>query len=67
MKVFNTVALVLTVIGGINWGLIGIFDYNLVDSVFGAGSVLAKIIYIVVGITAVWTLATLFMKPMDKE
>ena len=67
MKVFNTIALVLTVIGGINWGLIGIFDYNLVDSIFGAGSILAQIIYIVVGITAVWTLVTLFIKPMDQE
>ena len=57
MKYLSAIALVLTVIGGINWGLVGFFDYNLVDSIFGAGSVLARVIYVVVGLASLWVLA----------
>ena len=57
MKYLSAIALVLTVIGGINWGLVGFFDYNLVDSIFGAGSVLARVIYAVVGLASLWVLA----------
>ena len=44
MKVVEIIALILNIIGGINWGLVGLFDYNLVDSLFGEGSVIAKVI-----------------------
>lgn len=54
------ISLVLLVIGGLNWGLVGVFDWNLVDAIFGMGSVLAKIIYILVGIAALWGIYYLF-------
>lgn len=62
MRYISATALVLTIIGGINWGLVGFFDYNLVDSIFGAGSVLARVIYAVVGLAALWVLAEWVMR-----
>lgn len=51
MKTIQIIALIFTIIGAINWGLIGLFDFNLVALIFGgAESMLTKIIYIVVGI-----------------
>ena len=58
MKVVETIALILNIIGGINWGLVGLFDYNLVDSLFGEGSVIAKVIYVLVGISALFAITT---------
>ena len=57
----NVIALILTVIGGINWGLIGIFQFDLVAWLFGGqGAVLSRIIYTLVGIAAVWCISLLF-------
>ena len=56
MKVVEIIALILNIIGGINWGLVGLFDYNLVDSLFGEGSVIAKVIYVLVGISALFAI-----------
>ena len=57
MKIINLIALLLVIIGGINWGLIGLFDFNLVDFIFGIGSILSRIIYTLVGISALWCVA----------
>lgn len=57
----DVIALILTVIGGINWGLIGIFQFDLVAWLFGGqGDVLSRIIYTLVGIAAVWCISLLF-------
>lgn len=55
------IALILVIIGGINWGLIGIFQFDLVARIFGA-TVLTKIVYILVGISAVYLALTNFKK-----
>jgi uncharacterized membrane protein YuzA (DUF378 family) len=55
MKALNITALVLIIIGGINWGLVGFFDYNLVDALFGSGSVLSRTVYAIVGVAALWS------------
>lgn len=52
MNALDKLAYVLAVVGGLNWGLVGAFDYNLVDSLFGAGSALSRIIYVLVGLAA---------------
>ncbi len=52
MNMLLKTTLVLCIIGGINWGLVGIFDFNLVEYLFGAGSLLTRIVYILVGISA---------------
>ncbi len=60
MKVIDTIALILVIIGAINWGLVGIFNFNLVDAIFGAMSVISRIIYILVGISGLWAIKLLF-------
>ncbi len=62
MKIIDTVALLLIVIGAINWGLIGLFEFNLVDTLFGTMSLLSRIIYSLVGISGLWGLKILFEK-----
>ncbi len=62
MKVIDTIALILIIIGAINWGLIGIFNFNLVDAIFGTMSVLSRIIYTLVGISGLWGIKLLFDK-----
>ena len=49
---WRNLALVLTIIGGINWGLVGAFDFDLVAFLFGPFSVLSRITYILVGLSA---------------
>lgn len=55
MKTLNTIALILIIIGGINWGLVGLFQFDLVAAIFGGpSSALARIVYILVGIAAIY-------------
>lgn len=59
---FNSIdwlANVLVIVGGLNWGLVGAFEFNLVDEIFGVDSTLSKIIYILVGLSAVYLVYTL--------
>ena len=60
MKVIDKIALVLIIIGAINWGLIGFFQFNLVDTIFGQMSVLSRIIYALVGISGLWGIKLIF-------
>jgi uncharacterized protein len=48
------VAVALVAIGGLNWGLVGIFNFDLVATIFGAMSVISRIIYILVGLSAIY-------------
>lgn len=54
MKVIDKIALVLIIIGAINWGLIGLFDFNLVATIFGDMIIISRIIYGLVGLSGVW-------------
>ncbi|MEX0748507.1 MAG: DUF378 domain-containing protein [Candidatus Saccharimonadales bacterium] len=64
--VVSTIALVLVVIGGLNWGLVGFFEYNLVDELFTEGSGLARTVYALVGLSALYVLFTgVFAKNSD--
>ena len=57
MKSLNAlewIVLVLTIIGGINWGLVGAFNLNLVDTVFGSMSMITRVIYILVGLSGLY-------------
>ena len=60
MKIVDKIALVLIIIGAINWGLIGIFNFNLVDSIFGTMRVISRIIYGLVGVSGLWGIKLLF-------
>ncbi len=57
MKVLNIIVLTLVIIGGINWGLVGLFNYNLVAELFGDTSWFTRLIYILVGISGLWAIA----------
>ena len=60
MKVIDKIALVLIVIGAINWGLIGLFRFDLVATLFGEMSALSRIVYSLVGISGLWGIKLLF-------
>lgn len=59
MKTLNLVTLILTIIGGINWGLVGLFDFDLVAALFGSMSALSRTIYVLVGLSALYQLMPL--------
>jgi uncharacterized membrane protein YuzA (DUF378 family) len=54
LNVLDWIALILVIIGGLNWGLVGIFGFNLVAWIFGAVYVIARIIYILVALAAIY-------------
>ena len=54
MKVIDKIALVLIIIGAINWGLIGFFNFNLVAVIFGEMTWISRVIYALVGISGLW-------------
>lgn len=56
MVVLITIAMILLIIGAINWGLVGLFNFNLVSAIFGERSALAKVIYVLVGIAGVYSI-----------
>ena len=60
MKVIDKIALVLIIIGAINWGLIGFFNFNLVSAIFGDMTIISRIIYALVGISGLWGIKLLF-------
>ena len=61
MNTLQKVCLVITIIGGLNWGLIGLLDFNIIDTIFTAGSVVARLIYTIVGITSMINIGILVM------
>ena len=61
MSIVNGIALILSIIGGINWGLIGLFQFDVVAWIFGGqDSIVSRIIYTIIGIAAVWCISLLF-------
>lgn len=56
MKALDIIALVLVIVGAVNWGLIGIFNFDLVATLFGAMSLISRIVYILVGIAGLWSI-----------
>lgn len=59
MKTLDIVAAVLLVVGGLNWGLVGIFRFDLVAAIFGSMSILSRIIYTLIGVATVYEAAGL--------
>ena len=56
MRYLNCIALTLVIIGALNWLLVGAFSFNLVDAIFGVGTFLSRLIYILVGISGLWSI-----------
>ena len=60
MKIIDKIALVLIIIGAINWGLIALFNLDLVALLFGDMTILSRIVYGLVGISGLWGIKLLF-------
>ena len=59
----DTIALILSIIGSLNWGLVGLFKFDLVAWIFGGqAAILSRIIYAVVGIAGLWCISMLFRR-----
>jgi len=68
MDVLGAIAIIIAVVGAINWGLVGLFKYDLVAKITGAGAFgqvngLSRLIYIIVGIAGIWALIHWFWIP----
>ena len=58
---FDRICLILSIIGCLNWGLVGLFQYDLVAAIFGGSdAILSRIIYTVIALAAVWCISLLF-------
>ena len=60
MKVVDKIALVLIIIGALNWGLIALFNFDLVATIFGDMTIISRIIYGLVGLSGLWGIKLLF-------
>ena len=65
MHTLQRICLVLTIIGALNWGLIGLFDFNLVATIFGDNTTLTRIVYSLVGIAGLINIYLLFTDIKD--
>ena len=60
MKIIDKIALVLIIIGAINWGLIGLFQFDLVAAILGNMTLISRIVYSLVGVSGLWRIKLLF-------
>ncbi len=65
MKALTRSALIVLIIGGLDWGLVGVFQFNLVAVLFGIDSMLSNIMYILVGISAIYVLAVILPRKIE--
>jgi uncharacterized membrane protein YuzA (DUF378 family) len=66
-ETMDTLALIISIIGSLNWGLIGIFQFDLVAWLFGGqDALLSRIVYTVVGLAGLWCISMVLRKFMDK-
>ena len=63
MGTIGWIAFVLVIVGGLNWGLVGAFNFDLVAAIFGTMGVISRIVYILVGLSALY----IIIKPMMKK
>ncbi len=59
LKTLDLLSLVLVIVGGLNWGLVGVLNFNLVSAIFGDMSSISKIVYTLVGLSAIYLLTQL--------
>ncbi len=61
MNALDWIVMILVIVGGLNWGLVGFLDFDLVATIFGDGSTVSRIVYDLVGLAALYQLAKMFM------
>ena len=67
MNVLDKIAMLLLIVGGFNWGLVGWLNYNLVDGIFGAGSMLSRAIYAIVGVASLYCIYSMMRMLSSKQ
>ena len=68
MMIVNKIALIISIIGCLNWGLVGLFSFDLVAWICGgATAILARIIYTVIALAGIWCISLLFMDNEEAE
>jgi uncharacterized membrane protein YuzA (DUF378 family) len=59
MKALNLITLIIAIVGGINWGLVGLAEFDLLAALFGSGSVASRTVYVLVGLSALYQILPL--------
>ena len=68
MMIVNKIALILTIVGALNWGLVGLFSFDLVAWICGgATAIMARIIYTIIALAGIWCISLLFMDNEEPE
>ena len=68
MKLIDNIALILVIVGALNWGSIGLFGFDIVGALFGGqGSILSRIIFTLVGVAGLWSIGLLFREKQPME
>jgi uncharacterized membrane protein YuzA (DUF378 family) len=69
VKIIKIISIILVIVGGLNWGLVGLFNFDLVAAIFGAMSLLSKIVYVLVGLAALYIaiISNSLLKDSSKE
>ncbi len=66
MQTLQKICLGLTIVGAINWGLVGLFNFNLVEAIFGVDALFTKVIYSFVGLAGIINIG-LLLTPFEKD
>ncbi|HZY16913.1 MAG TPA: DUF378 domain-containing protein [Ramlibacter sp.] len=66
-NILDWLAIILLIVGGLNWGLVGLFNLDLVATLFGQGSMVSRVIYIAVGLAAIWGFALMRLSPANRH
>jgi uncharacterized membrane protein YuzA (DUF378 family) len=66
-NILDWLAIILLIVGGLNWGLVGLLDVDLVATLFGQGSAISRVIYIAVGVAAIWGFALMRLSPANSH
>ena len=64
-NILDTIALILMIVGGLNWGLVGLFDFDLVARLLGPMSIPSRVVYVLVGVAALWGFVVLARRSRD--
>lgn len=67
-KMFDKICLALVIVGALNWGLVGLFQFDLVAWIFGSSaSLLSRIVYIVIALAGIWCITILFKRITSRD
>lgn len=64
---FKSISYILVLVGALNWGLVGAFDFDLVSTIFGVDTLLTNITYILIGLSAIVSLITVMMHQREHQ